>query len=109
MLGFLIPAQWLLYGALALSIVIGVPLIVHRYNDGLREEGRAEIRAADKAAAEAQTKRNLELQRAAEMRYTVKAETRERFITKTITEVRHATAALAACPVAPAACLRRQP
>lgn len=55
----------------------------------------------DKAAADAQAQSNRDLQRASEKRYTVVAEVRDRFITTTITEVRHATAALAACPVGP--------
>lgn len=46
-----------------------------------------------------QRQRNLALQRAAELHYTVEAQVRDRFITRTITEVRDATAPLAACPV----------
>ena len=50
-------------------------------------------------AARAQQDRNRDLQRQAELRYTVAAETRERFITQTIVEIRHEAAPLAACPV----------
>lgn len=61
--------------------------------------GYARAQAGASAAAEALRQRNFELQRAAEKRYTVAAETRDRFITNTITEVRYATVHLAACPV----------
>jgi lysozyme len=86
---------------LAVALVAGGALGVRHYNESLREEGRAEIREKDRAAMQAQADRNRDLQRAAEIRYTVTAATRDRFITKTITEVRYATAALAACPVGP--------
>lgn len=90
------------------AVVLGGVLLLawaalQAYDERRREEGRAEIRAASQAAAEAQTARNLELQRAAEKRYTVQAEPRERFITQTITEVRHATQNLAACRLEPGA------
>jgi hypothetical protein len=75
-----------------------------------REVGRDEIRAEReieraelRAAVQAQRDRNMELQRAAEIKYTVVAEVRDRFITKTITEVRNATTSLAVCTVSPAA------
>lgn len=54
-------------------------------------------------AADAQAERNRELQRAAEKRYTVQAEIRDRFIVETVTEIRHDTENLAACVLTPAA------
>lgn len=93
------PGRLLLVGALAAALVFGVPLIVGRYNDGLREEGRQEVREAGRIAAEAQAARNRELQRAAELRYTVTAAARDRFFVQTVKEVHHAAAPLAACPV----------
>lgn len=98
-LNLLGPWKYAVYAAIAAALIGMSALLVHRYNDGLREEGRAEIRAADKAASEAQTARNIELQKAAEKRYTVVAQVRDHYITETITEVRHEAAALAACPV----------
>lgn len=66
-----------------------------------RAEARGDTRARAelKAQADAQTERNRELQRAAETRYTVQAGVREEFIGYTITEIRHAAAPLATCPV----------
>jgi len=98
-LDLLSPYKWLLYGALAVAVIGGGTILVHRYNDGLREEGRAEVREADRAAMQAQADRNRDLQRAAEKRYTVQAQVRDHYITETVTEVRHEAAALAACPV----------
>jgi hypothetical protein len=84
------------------ALVLGGVLLLawaslQAYDERRREEGRVEIRAQVRQAAEAQTERNRELQQAAEKRYTVEAEPRERFITQTITEVRDATENLAAC------------
>jgi hypothetical protein len=81
------------------AVVLGVPIIVHRYDEARRDEGRAEIRAEDKAAADAQTTRNRELQRAAELRYVVKAQGQDRFFVTTVKEIRDAAAPLASCPV----------
>jgi arginine exporter protein ArgO len=69
------------------------------HNESMREQGRVEVREQTRQAAEAQATRNRELQRAAELRYTVQAEARERVIVETVTEVRYATQSLAACPV----------
>lgn len=71
-----------------------------------RDIGRAEIQAkwnaervALQAEVQSQRERNLDLQRAAEKHYTVVTEVRDRFITKIVTEVKDATANLAACPL----------
>ena len=53
----------------------------------------------DAAAMRAQAERNRDLQRSAELRYTVQQGVRDRYIVKTIKEVRDATVPLAACPV----------
>lgn len=68
-------------------------------------EGRGYTRAQAEArqVADDQAQRMRELQRAAEIRYTVAAEARDRFIVQTVKEVRRETAALDACPVGPAA------
>lgn len=58
------------------------------------------------ALADQQAQSNRDLQRAAELRYTVQAGVREEFITQTVTEVRYVTNHLAACPVGPAGVLR---
>ena len=49
--------------------------------------------------AQAQAQRQRDLQRAAELRYTVQAGVREEFIGYTITEIRHVAAPLASCSV----------
>ena len=96
------------YWRIAAAAVLALALIAAYFGwrGAQREHGREEVRAewaAERAAlaaeVQAQAERNRDLQRQSEKRYTVQAEVRERFITKTITEVRHATAALAACPV----------
>lgn len=112
------PGRWLLLAALAAALFFGIPLIVHRYDEARRDEGRQERAEETRIAAEEQTAKNRDLQRAAEKRYVVQAETRTRYLTKTTTEVRYAAAPLASCPVpeparvqlnAAAACARGDP
>ena len=69
-------------------------------------KGKATVRAEWAAErvemerqAQAQAQRNRDLQRAAELRYTVQAGVREEFIGYTITEIRHVAAPLASCAV----------
>lgn len=62
----------------------------------VRAEWAAE-RVEMERQAQAQAQRQRDLQRAAELRYTVQAEARDRFITQTIVEVRHAAAPVASC------------
>lgn len=111
MTDWLNPYRWLLLGAAVAALVVGYGAWVGHQ----RDIGRDEVRAEMAAAAAAQAERNRELQRAAELRYTVTTAARDRFITKTIREVHHAAAPLAACPVpepvrvrlnAAAACVR---
>ena len=71
-------------------------------------KGKATVRAEWAAEhveterqAQAQAQRNRDLQRAAELRYTVQAGVREEFIGYTIKEIRHVAAPLASCPVPP--------
>ena len=79
---------------------------VHTYNEWIREPERATC-AAEKASdreatrktVEAQRERNIELQRAAEKRYVVQAQVRDRYIIQTVKEIHEAAAPLAACPV----------
>ncbi len=68
-------------------------------------EGRGYARAQAEArqAADDQVVRIRELQRAAELRYTVSAEARDRFIVTTVKEIHRETAHLDACLVGPAA------
>jgi hypothetical protein len=62
-------------------------------------QGYQRAKAEDREAMLAQAERNRELQRAAEVRYTVQQGVRDHYIVKTIKEVRNATDPLAACPV----------
>jgi hypothetical protein len=72
-----------------------------------REEVGYQRRAAeDGAAANAQAARNRDLQRAAELRYIVAAEPRDRFFVTTVREIRHDTDNLAACVLTPGAVRR---
>jgi hypothetical protein len=68
--------------------------------------GRAAVQAkwdaaavAQERASQAQTARNLELQRAAERKYVVQQDARDRFHTVTVREISHEAASLASCPV----------
>jgi hypothetical protein len=54
---------------------------------------------AQEREVHAQTARNLELQRAAEKRYVVQQDARDRFIVTTVREISDAASPLAACPV----------
>lgn len=99
MLDALNPYRWLIAAATAAALLAAAWWGLSRWQESLREEGRAEVRAAVAAEANAQRQRNLDLQRAAEKRYVVQAEVRERVITQTITEVHYAAAPLATCPV----------
>lgn len=90
---------WWVKALVAAGLALLLVAAVRHYNEGLRDEGRQEVRAEYQAQALAQAERNRELQRAAEKRYVVQAEARERVITETIVEVRHAAESLAACPV----------
>ncbi|WBY02140.1 hypothetical protein PE066_00965 [Ramlibacter tataouinensis] len=74
-------------------------MLVALQPDGIRADERQRVHAEYHAATIAQQERNRELQPAAERRYTVAAEARERVITETITEVRYVTKNLAACPL----------
>lgn len=65
--------------------------------------GYARAQAEAHAAAEAQAARNRDLQRAAELRYTVNAQARDRVITEIQTEVRYVTLHLETCPLGSAA------
>jgi hypothetical protein len=70
--------------------------------------GRAAVQAkwdaaavAQERASQAQTARNLELQRAAERKYVVQQDARDRFHTVTVRELRHETDNLSACVLTP--------
>lgn len=65
--------------------------------------GYQRAKAEDAQAMAEQATRNRELQRQAEMRYVVQAETREHFIVQTVTEIRHETDNLRACALTAAA------
>lgn len=93
-----------LYARIAALLVIVLAIAgawwkVDRMFAAAEQRGYDRRAAEDKAAADAQTQRNRDLQRAAEKRYTVATEARDRFITTTIKEVHHAAAPLATCPV----------
>jgi Tfp pilus assembly protein PilE len=98
-----IPGFSLVKLAIAAAVLAVMTAAYFGWRGQQREIGRQEVRAELAAAMKAQTERNRELQRAAEKQYTVQAGVRDRYIVKTITEVRHATESLAACPVPAAA------
>ena len=97
----LIPAFYR-YAAIAAAVVLAALALAAWDSARLKraeKRGADLVRAAVEAEADAQRQRNLDLQRAAEKRYVVQAEVRERVITQTITEVHYAAAPLASCPV----------
>jgi hypothetical protein len=90
----------LLYRAIAAAALLAVLTAAYfGWRDQQRDIGRQEVRAELKAQAEAQTARNRELQRAAEIRYTVTSQVREKWFVATVKEIRDASESLAACPV----------
>jgi hypothetical protein len=101
-----IPVRFLLMGVVAAAVIIGTPVLIKRYNESLREDGRREVREQVRVEAEAQAARNRELQRAAETRYVVQAETRDRYITRTVKEIHEVAAPLADCRVPDAVRMR---
>lgn len=70
----------------------------------IKNDWQAERNALTKSAQDQQAK-NIELQREAEKKYVVIQQGQDRYITKTVTEVRYATQSLSACPV-PAGAVR---
>lgn len=86
--------------ALAVSAVLAFAgwKLYQAGGDAVRVEWHKE-RAKLEAQVDAQAERNRELQRAAEKRYVVQAEAREKYIVETIVEVRRETEILAVCPV----------
>lgn len=99
LLAWLNPYRWILLIALVLAVVFGVPIIKARYDAGQQKVGYDKRAGEDKAAMDAQTARNVDLQRASEKKYVVQAEVRDHYIVTTVTEIRDATTALASCPV----------
>jgi hypothetical protein len=88
-------------------LVLLAVLAALTFSHGLAyRKGKATVRAEWAAErvemerqAQAQAQRQRDLQRAAELRYTVQAGVREEFIGYTIKEIRHVAAPLAACTV----------
>lgn len=95
----MIPGFSWVKAAIAAAALVALTTAYFGWRGQQREIGRQEVRAEVAAQVSAQAERNRELQRAAEKRYTVVAEVRDRFIVNTVTEVRYATKHLAACPV----------
>lgn len=94
-----IPARIALLVALLAAGAFGWSRLTAHY-EGV---GYARAQAEATAVAEAQAQRNKDLQRAAELRYTVQAGVREEFIVTTVKELAHETADLASCRLSPGA------
>lgn len=91
------PRLWI---ALALAAALAFThLTVYRAGRHAVQAQWDEAKVAQERAAQAQAERNRELQRAAEKRYVVQGQVRDRFFVTTIKEIRDAAAPLAACPV----------
>ncbi|MDE2022026.1 MAG: hypothetical protein KGI71_03940 [Patescibacteria group bacterium] len=92
-LAWLNPGRWMLYLALVAALMLGA----WRLESHIEGIGYAKAKAECAAASAAQAAQNLDLQRSAELRYTVQAQTRDRVIVKTVKEIVHETDNLAAC------------
>lgn len=91
-----------LYAGVALAVVASLSFTHFTAYRAGKAESRMQCDAdklVSERAAQAQVARNIELQRAAEKRYTVTAQARETFITGKTKEIRNAAAPLATCPV----------
>jgi hypothetical protein len=95
------PRTWLALGLAALLAF--THLTVYRAGRHAVRSAWDAANVASERAAQEQAQRNRDLQRAAELHYTVEAQTRDRFIVTTVKEIHDATASLAACPVPDAA------
>lgn len=102
-LAWLNPGRWLLMVGIVAAVAIGAPILKARYDANQQRIGYERAHAEYAESVRIQRERNLELQRAAEKRYTVQAGVREEFITQTIKEVRYVTQTMASCPVPDAA------
>lgn len=95
--------QGLVVAAALAALVGGVTYAVHRYNEGLREDGRNEIRAEVATKQEEQAITNRELARKAELNYTVTAATQTRVINQVVKEIQYVTQNLESCRLDPRA------
>lgn len=87
----------------ALAIVGAIVAGWWRITVHYEQRGYDRAQAEYAQQAEARRVRNADLQRAAELRYTVQTGVREEFIVTTVKELAHETADLAACRLSPGA------
>lgn len=92
--------NWRVWAALALAGVLAFThLSAYRTGKHAVQAKWDEANVATERASQEQASRNRELQRAAELKYTVQGETRDRFFVTTVKEIHEAAAPLAACVV----------
>lgn len=90
--------SWRLWAALGLAAVLAFShFSAYRSGRHAVQSRWDEANVKQERLSQEQTTRNRDLQRAAELRYVVKGETRDRFFTNTIKEIVHDAAPLAAC------------
>lgn len=85
--------------ALVLAALAGLWWKADRMLAAAEQRGYDRRAQEDKVVIDAQATRNRELQRAAEKRYVVQGQTRDRWFVTTVKEISDAAAPLAACPV----------
>lgn len=85
--------RWIAYGLLAAAAIAGYLWWEHR----TEQAGALAERQRLEAVADLQREANRDRSRIADQGYAARTVYRDRFITQTITEVRHATADIAAC------------
>jgi len=92
--------NWRVWIALALACLLSFTHL-YAYRSGRHAVQTAwdAAKVAQERAAQEQATRNRDLQRAAELRYVVRGETRDRYFVTTVKEIHDAAAPLAACPV----------
>lgn len=86
-----------------LLLVVGALSGWHFLTAHYESVGYQRAKDEDQQAMAEQAAANRALQRQAELRYVVQAETREHFIVQTVTEIRHETDNLRACALTAAA------
>lgn len=92
--------NWRLWVAVAFAAVMAFTHITaYRAGRHAVQTSWDAAKVATEQAAQEQATRNRELQRAAELKYVVQGETREKFFVTTVKEIRDASAPMAACPV----------
>ena len=89
--------QAVVVAAALAALAAAATYAVHRYNESLREEGRAEVRAEVAAATDRQHQANADAAQKVQIEYIERERIRVVTVRETLTEVNNETQNLAAC------------